>query len=66
AVQAVEEKLGATSLASLAESVKEELQRGFTFWEVVVDAVKAQGSGVSKDVVQEFTEANNWIKARKV
>ncbi|KAF9373727.1 hypothetical protein CPB97_000357, partial [Podila verticillata] len=66
AVQAVEEKLGATSLASLAESVKEELQRGFTFWEVVVDAVKAQGSGVGKDVVQEFTEANNWIKTRKV
>ncbi|KAG0086386.1 hypothetical protein BGZ93_000149 [Podila epicladia] len=71
AVQIVEEKLGATSLSSLAEPVKEELQRGFTFWEVVVDAVKALGAapgsgGVSKELVQEFTDANNWVKSRKV
>lgn len=70
AVHVVEEKLGATSLSSLAESVKDELQRGFTFWEVVVEAVKAlgaaPGSGVSKELVQEFTDANNWVKSRKV
>ncbi|KAG0343695.1 hypothetical protein BG004_005069 [Podila humilis] len=84
AVHAVEEKLGATSLSSLAESVKAELQRGFAFWDVVVDAVKALGAsslssssssspstssssnGVNKALLQEFTDANNWVKSRKI
>ncbi|KAF9427802.1 hypothetical protein BGZ94_004125 [Podila epigama] len=77
AVHAVEEKLGATSLASLAEPVKEELQRGFAFWDVVVDAVKSLGSSqssstttstptVNKELIQEFIDANNWVKSRKI
>ncbi|KAG0373226.1 hypothetical protein BGX24_011966 [Mortierella sp. AD032] len=68
AVQQVEEHIGATSLSSLANTVKEELQRGFAFWEVVCDAVKslAASNAISKELAQEFQEANNWTKTRKI
>jgi hypothetical protein len=68
AIQQVEEHIGATSLSSLANSVKEELQRGFAFWEVVCDAVKslAASNAISKELAQEFQEANNWTKTRKI
>ncbi|KAF9547070.1 hypothetical protein EC957_008919 [Mortierella hygrophila] len=68
AIQQVEEHIGATSLSSLANTVKEELQRGFAFWEVVCDAVKslAASNAISKELAQEFQEANNWTKTRKV
>ena len=68
AIQRVEEQIGATSLSSLANTVKEELQRGFAFWEVVCDAVKslAASNAISKELAQEFHEANNWIKTCKI
>ncbi|KAF9108378.1 hypothetical protein BGX29_000631 [Mortierella sp. GBA35] len=68
AIQQVEEHIGATSLSSLANTVKEELQRGFAFWEVVCDAVKslAASNAISKELAQEFQEANNWTKSRKI
>ncbi|KAG0002570.1 hypothetical protein BGZ65_002539, partial [Modicella reniformis] len=68
AVQRVEEQIGITSLSSLEEGVKAELQRGFAFWNVVADAVKSLGTSnaISKELAQEFQDADNWIKARKV
>ncbi|KAF9188053.1 hypothetical protein BGZ50_001569 [Haplosporangium sp. Z 11] len=68
AVQQVEEHIGATSLSSLAQGVKEELQRGFAFWNIVCDAVKSLGASnaISKEAAQEFVEANNWVKSRKI
>jgi len=68
AVQQVEEHIGATSLSSLAHSVKDELQRGFAFWNLVCEAVKSLGAAnaVSKEQAQEFVDANNWAKSRKL
>ncbi|KAG0254453.1 hypothetical protein BG011_005778 [Mortierella polycephala] len=68
AVQQVEEHIGATSLSSLTHSVKEELQRGFVFWSIVCEAVKSLGASnaISKEAAQEFVEANNWVKSRKI
>ncbi|KAF9932955.1 hypothetical protein FBU30_006941 [Linnemannia zychae] len=68
AIQQVEEQIGATSLSSLAHPIKDELQRGFAFWEVVCDAVKSlsASNAISKELAQEFQEANNWVKSRKV
>ncbi|KAI1319362.1 hypothetical protein EDD11_004228 [Mortierella claussenii] len=68
ALQQVEEHVGATSLASLASGVKEEVQRGFAFWDVVVDAIKSLGAAnaISKEIQQEFLDANNWVQSRKI
>ncbi|KAF8930492.1 temperature dependent protein affecting M2 dsRNA replication-domain-containing protein [Dissophora ornata] len=69
AVQQVEEHIGVTSLSSLAEGgVKEELKRGFAFWDVVFEAVKSLGASnaISKELLQEFQDANNWVKTRKI
>ncbi|KAF9434140.1 hypothetical protein BGZ76_008498, partial [Entomortierella beljakovae] len=65
-IQKVEESIGASSVSSLAGSVKEELQRGFAFWDLTFDAVKSLGSAISKELLQEFQDANNWVKTRKV
>lgn len=67
AVQQVEDHIGITSLSSLEEGVKTELQRGFAFWEVVADAVKSLGPSavISKELTKEFQDADNWVKARK-
>ncbi|ORZ16080.1 temperature dependent protein affecting M2 dsRNA replication-domain-containing protein, partial [Lobosporangium transversale] len=67
ALQHVEEHIGATSTSSLANSIKEEIQRGFAFWEVVVSAVKSLSAtnAISRELQQEFQDANNWIKSRK-
>lgn len=68
AVQRVEEHIGVTSLTSLEEGVKAELQRGFAFWNVVADAVKSLNASkaISKELAHEFQEADNWVKARKI
>ncbi|KAG0214762.1 hypothetical protein BGX28_001397 [Mortierella sp. GBA30] len=68
AVQQVEEHIGATSLSSLAHSVKEELKRGFAFWEVVFEAVKSLSAAesINMELAQEFQDANNWVKTRKL
>ncbi|KAG0246462.1 hypothetical protein BGX31_001738 [Mortierella sp. GBA43] len=68
AIQQVEEVIGVTSLTSLEEGVKAELQRGFAFWDVVVNAVKSLGASkaISKESAQAFQDADNWVKARKI
>ncbi|KAK3810924.1 MAG: temperature dependent protein affecting M2 dsRNA replication-domain-containing protein [Benniella sp.] len=68
AVQQVEEHIGVTSLTSLEDGVKAELQRGFAFWNVVADAVKSLSTSkaISKELAQEFQEADQWVKARKI
>lgn len=68
ALKQVEEHIGATSLQSLAGTVKEELERGFAFWDVVCEAVKSLGASntISKELAQEFQDANNWVKTRKI
>ncbi|KAF9399624.1 hypothetical protein BGX21_005901 [Mortierella sp. AD011] len=66
ALKQVEENIGATSASSLSDTIKEEVQRGFAFWDLVFDAVKSLGSAISKELLQEFQDANDWIKSRKV
>ncbi|KAF9110475.1 hypothetical protein BGX27_006299 [Mortierella sp. AM989] len=66
AIKQVEESIGATSASTLADSVKEELQRGFAFWDLVFEAIKSLGSAISKELSQEFQDANNWVKSRKI
>ncbi|KAG0054478.1 hypothetical protein BGZ83_011165 [Gryganskiella cystojenkinii] len=68
AVKQVEEHIGTTSLQSLSGTVKEELERGFAFWEVVCEAVKSLGasSAISKEFAEEFQDANTWVKSRKL
>ncbi|KAG0330150.1 hypothetical protein BGZ99_008013 [Dissophora globulifera] len=69
ALQQVEEHIGVTSLSSIAEGgVKPELQRGFAFWDVLFEAVKSLSASnvISKELTQEFQDANNWIKSLRI
>lgn len=68
ALKQVEEHIGAISLQSLSGTVKEELERGFAFWDVVCEAVKSLSASnvISKELAQEFEDANNWVKTRKI
>ncbi|GJJ68247.1 hypothetical protein EMPS_00593 [Entomortierella parvispora] len=68
ALKQVEEHIGATSLQSLSGTVKEELERGFAFWDVVCEAVKSlrASNTISKELAQEFQDANTWVKTRKI
>ncbi|KAF9582657.1 hypothetical protein BGW38_010924 [Lunasporangiospora selenospora] len=65
AVQQTEEQCGATSLSTLADGVKEELQRAFSFWDVVYDAVRSLSGTISKELSLEFEESNSWLKTRR-
>ncbi|KAF8978452.1 hypothetical protein BGZ46_006454 [Entomortierella lignicola] len=66
ALEQVEKNIGSTSASSLEDSIKEEVQRGFAFWDLVFDAVKSLEGAISKELLQEFQDANTWVKPRKV
>jgi len=68
AVKQVEEHIGSTSLQSLSGTLKEELERGFAFWDVVCESAKSLGASgtIIKELAQEFQDANTWLKSRKI